>query len=101
MGVRGRQEQGHLKRHDGKVDSLDGISVDEQADRDLREGRDDVDAREQHTQQRGIFDDAGKAFSQELAVAVGREVEEQARGDRRRRHDREDARERRPARRCG
>ena len=45
-------EQRRLQQHDAEVEPLQRIAVDQQADGDLRERRDDVDAREQRAEHR-------------------------------------------------
>ena len=95
--ARGGNEQRRLQRDDAEIEPLHRKAIDQQPDGDLRERRDDVDARKKHPEQRRIADEAREALAQQLAVAVGREIEQQARRDRGDRHDGENACERRRA----
>ena len=93
--VRGKREQRHLAGDDDEVERFQRHAIDQRADDHLRKRPADVDQRQQNAEHGWIRGDSDKALAQELAVAVGREIEQQARRDRAHGNDREDLRKQR------
>ena len=91
-GAGGEQEQRRLHGRDRQVHPLERVAVDELADDELGERGHGVDRRQQHAQRGRIVDQPAQALGQQLAVAVGREVEDEAAGDGGQRHHQEDPR---------
>ena len=79
-------EHRHLHQHDRDPQRLQRKAVDQAADDHLGQRGHRIDRRQQQAEHRGVLDQAPEALGQQLAVAVGGQVEDQAGAGRRQGH---------------